>query len=91
MVRTTAWTGKRSPPIAISQTKGVALGFTTNLGLDLYSGWNYLAHQLQLQARLRWTYHPGSDLYVVYGVDVDLDSGAERFQSLLVKATYRWP
>jgi hypothetical protein len=70
----------------------IGLGFTRDLGLDTFVAWDNLADLVRLQARLRWTYLAGSDLFVVYQLDLDDDdAGITRFQSLLVKATYRWP
>ncbi len=66
----------------------VGLMFTTDLSLDAFAAWNSAAELVSLQARLRWTYLAGSDLFVVYQHDVNTDTGVTRFQSLLVKATF---
>lgn len=68
----------------------LSLGITTDLGLSLNAGWNHLADQVQLQSRLRFTYLPGSDLFVVYQVDLDAGDAQAQFQSLIVKAAVRW-
>lgn len=67
------------------------LTFTPDLSVDLFTGWNLLGDVLQLQARLRWTYHPGSDLFVVLQADLDDDTWRDRFLSALAKLTYRFP
>lgn len=66
-------------------------GFSPRLGLDVYGGWNRIFDRLLLQARLRWTYLAGSDLFVVYQNTLDDDHWTSVFQSLIVKMTYRWP
>jgi hypothetical protein len=68
----------------------VTLGFSTRLGLDVYTGWNYLDENLLLQSRLRWTYTEASDLYVVYQQDLNTEGWATNFQSVQLKATYFW-
>lgn len=69
----------------------MTFGFTPDIGASLYTGWNYLADRIRLQARLRWSYLPGSDLFVVYQLDGRPEPFAEAFQSLLVKLTFRYP
>jgi hypothetical protein len=69
----------------------VSFGFTPDLGLDLFVGWNRLEELLLGHARLRWTWAPGSDVFLVYQAEADDDFAAERYQSLLLKATWRWP
>ena len=44
-----------------------------------------------MQNRLRWTYLPGSDMFIVQQMDLDDDSGAIRSTSFLVKTSYHWP
>ena len=63
-------------------------GFTNDLGLNLYGGYNLLGDVVRLQSRLRWIYAPGSDLFVVYQLDLDDDAFKTQFTSLAVKATY---
>ena len=67
------------------------MGFTTDLGLKVQVGWHDLDDRLQLQSRVRWTYLPGSDLFLVYQLDLDTDAGQPAFQSLQLKATFRYP
>lgn len=69
----------------------IGLGFTRNLGLDTFVAWNSLADLVSLQGRLRWTYSHDSDIFVVFQQDLDDGTGRTHFQSLLVKATLRWP
>jgi len=69
----------------------VSFGFTPDLGLDLFTGWNRLEALFLGHARLRWTWAPGSDVFLVYQAEADDDFQAERYQSLLLKATWRWP
>lgn len=68
----------------------ITVGFSTRLGLDAYTGWNYLDDSLLLQSRLRWTYTESSDLYVVYQQDMETKDWATQFQSVQLKATYFW-
>ena len=67
-----------------------ALSFTRNLVLDTLVGWNRLDAFLRLQARVRWRFVAGSDLFVVYQHDSFDNRAKTRFQSLLLKVTYRW-
>jgi hypothetical protein len=69
----------------------LALGFTRSLGLDLYGGTALLDDQASVSARLRFGYLPGSDLFLVYQLDLDT-AGETRvaLQSLLAKLTLRW-
>jgi hypothetical protein len=68
-----------------------AVGLTPDLGIGIYAGRSTEPTDLLVtQARLRWTFSPGSDLVVVYAHEEDLDSGAQDFQSLLLKLTMRW-
>ena len=69
----------------------IAIGFSPALGLDVFGGWDHLADQLLLQPRLRWTWAPGSDLFLVHREDIDTDAGAGRLRSTVAKLTYRWP
>ena len=73
-----------------------AIGFSPDLNLDLFVGYNRLQAVAPLQARLRWTWRQASDVFVVYQHVVGLNAGnlggdvATKFQSLLVKATWAW-
>ena len=68
-----------------------AFGFTPTLGWTNFVGYNYLGDSLRIQSRLRWTWAPGSDVFLVYQIDVGLNGLAhEDFQSLLVKWTLRF-
>ena len=69
----------------------VSFGFTRDLGLDLFVSWNRLEELLLGHSRLRWTWAPGSDVFLVYQAEADDDFTAERYQSLMLKATWRWP
>lgn len=69
----------------------ITMGFTPELVASFYTGWNYLADRLRVQARLRWAYLPGSDLFIVYQLDSQPDPFQELFQSLLVKLTFHYP
>ncbi|MBR56979.1 MAG: hypothetical protein CMH54_02855 [Myxococcales bacterium] len=64
------------------------IGFSPELSLDLYSGYNHLRNETLMQGRLRWTYRPGSDLFVVY--QHNLEDDKTTFQSLLFKAQLYW-
>ena len=67
----------------------VSFGFTPDLGLDLFVGWNRVEQLLLGHARLRWTWAPGSDVFLVYQAEADDDFSAERYQSLMLKGTWR--
>ena len=69
----------------------LSIGFTTDIGLSQTIGWSHLERALHLQTRLRWTYLPGSDLFLVYQLDLGLDPLVEDYQSLLLKATFHTP
>jgi hypothetical protein len=68
----------------------VTWGFTPDIGLSQYVGFNHLDDLLKLQSRFRWSYLEGSDLLLVYQLDLKLSGFEESFQSLLLKATYHW-
>jgi hypothetical protein len=65
--------------------------FMPDLGLKMQVGWSQLDNRLQLQSRLRWSYLPGSDLFLVYQADLDSDATTLAFQSLQLKVTFRYP
>ena len=65
--------------------------FMPDLGLKLQVGWSQLEDRLQLQSRLRWSYLPGSDLFLVYQADLNSDATTVAFQSLQLKVTFRYP
>jgi hypothetical protein len=69
----------------------VSLGFSPALSVAVFGGFDVLADSFETQSRLRWTFRGGSDLFVVYQVDVDTAAGNVAFQSLLMKATWRIP
>ena len=70
----------------------LALGFTPTLGWTNFVGYNHVSESLRLQSRLRWTWARGSDLFVVYQVDLGVagPEAREDFQSLLFKWTLRF-
>ena len=65
--------------------------FMTDLGLKVQVGWSHLDSRVQLQTRLRWTYLPGSDVFLVYQADLDTELDTLAFQSLQLKLTFRYP
>jgi hypothetical protein len=65
--------------------------FLPDLGLKVQVGWSQLDNRLQFQSRLRWSYLPGSDLFLVYQADLDSDATTLAFQSLQLKVTFRYP
>jgi hypothetical protein len=69
----------------------VSFGFTPLLGLRLFTGYNLLSDVLQVQSRLRWTYLPSADLFVVAQADLDDDAWTPRFGSIVIKTTFRFP
>ncbi|MFT7622089.1 MAG: hypothetical protein ACI9WU_001256, partial [Myxococcota bacterium] len=68
----------------------VTLGFTNDLSWSVFGGWNHLLDRLQFHSRIRFSYLPGSDLFLVYQVDMDAQALTPSFQTLLVKATVRY-
>lgn len=69
----------------------VGLGFSPDLGLDVYGGYGLLAESVVLQARLRWTWRSASDLFVVYEADLGDNGARALFNSLQIKLTARVP
>ncbi|MGM0575394.1 MAG: DUF5916 domain-containing protein [Myxococcota bacterium] len=68
------------------------IGFSPDLNLRLAAQWNRIAALVRLQARLRWTWRRGSDLFVVYQGDLEEAEGwSSTFQSVLVKLTLQVP
>ncbi|MGB0588595.1 MAG: carbohydrate binding family 9 domain-containing protein [Myxococcota bacterium] len=65
--------------------------FLPDLGIKVQVGWSQLENRLQFQSRLRWSYLPGSDLFLVYQADLDGDATTLAFQSLQLKVTFRYP
>jgi hypothetical protein len=70
-------------------------GFSPRLSLRTLTQYNSYSDQLSTSARLRYTYRPGSDIYIVYDdVRTDLDNVASPFTAeqrdaqLIVKVTY---
>jgi hypothetical protein len=76
---------------SVSLNTRAAIGFSPDLNLDLYAGWNRLYDVFPVQARLRWTWRRASDLFIVY--QAQLGDGARRIntQSVLAKVTVRLP
>ncbi|MEM9692464.1 MAG: DUF5916 domain-containing protein [Myxococcota bacterium] len=66
-------------------------GFRPDLGLRIFTGYNLLGDVLQLQSRLRWSYTPAADMFVIVQTDLDDDAWRPLFSSILVKSTFRWP
>lgn len=67
------------------------LGFSPVLSLRFFGGYNLLNDVLRVQSRLRWTYFPGADLFVVAQTDLDDDVWVQRFSSIILKSQFRWP
>ena len=65
------------------------LGFSPKIGLRLFGAYNLLGDLVQLQTRLRWIYMPGSDLFLVYQLNIDDDTGRARFVSMIAKTQFR--
>ena len=63
----------------------------TDLGMKVQVGWSHLDERVLIQSRLRWTYLPGSDLFLVYQADVNTEDSTLAFQSLQLKLTFRYP
>lgn len=69
----------------------LASGLTSDLELSGFVGWSGLASELSFQTRLRWSFAPGSDLFGVWELALDDDTGAAGVHSLIVKIALRWP
>ena len=57
---------------------GLKYAFTPRLGLNLVSQYDNVSNALGMNARLRWTIHPGSDFYLVFNHNVDTTQGGFR-------------
>ncbi|MCB9731212.1 MAG: carbohydrate binding family 9 domain-containing protein [Deltaproteobacteria bacterium] len=68
-----------------------SIGLREHLSLDLYGGWSKLADAFAAQSRLRWTFLPGSDFFLVYQLALDTDTGEVPSHSLLAKLAWRFP
>ncbi|MEM7480867.1 MAG: DUF5916 domain-containing protein [Acidobacteriota bacterium] len=70
-----------------------ALAFTPDLSLNGLVQYSDAAELLGVNLRLRWTYRPGSDLFVVYNETWDapsLGDPRERERQLIFKLSYLW-
>jgi hypothetical protein len=65
------------------------IGFAPRLGLRLFGAYNLLGDVVQMQSRLRWIYLPGSDLFLVYQLNLDDDTGRALFMSFIAKTQFR--
>lgn len=43
-----------------------AVGFSPDLNMDIFVGWNRLEQRIPVNVRLRWTWRRGSDVFVVW-------------------------
>lgn len=78
---------------AVTVNGRLTFGFTNDLSLALFSGYNLLGELVQIQTRLRYSFLPGSDLYLVYQMDLDAAAAADataELMSLLLKSTVRF-
>ncbi|MFO0745256.1 MAG: DUF5916 domain-containing protein [Myxococcota bacterium] len=66
-------------------------GLTTDLELSAFAGWSGLEHTVSLQTRLRWTFAPGDDLFAVWELRLDDDTGQAQHHSFIAKIALRWP
>lgn len=66
----------------------IAIGISPELNADVYAGWNRLANQLLTNARVRWTWRPASDLFVVWQEDLVAGPWKSNSRSLLAKVTW---
>lgn len=66
-----------------------AVGFSPDLNLDMFVGWNRLTEQVPVNMRLRWTWRPNSDVFIVWqGI---FGSDQSEFQSVVAKWTWSLP
>ncbi|MBI4955912.1 MAG: carbohydrate binding family 9 domain-containing protein [Myxococcales bacterium] len=67
----------------------LSLGFTTDLGVDFYAGYNLLGELVRWQSRLRWSYLEGADFFLVQQLDIDDRTARLAGSSLAVKSSFR--
>ncbi|MEY3013100.1 MAG: hypothetical protein RIT45_1835 [Pseudomonadota bacterium] len=66
-----------------------SIGFSPDLNLDLYGGYDHADHRVPWMARLRWTWRRGSDLFAVLQGQSTVD-GATSWTAL-AKVTWALP
>ena len=69
----------------------LTFSFTPRLTWDTFVSSNTVIDLVRIQSRVRWTYGPGSDIFLVVQQDFRDDDFRVDFASLLLKLTYRWP
>ncbi|MEM7049206.1 MAG: DUF5916 domain-containing protein [Acidobacteriota bacterium] len=71
----------------------VSLSLRPDFTIDTYLQFNAFADRATANVRLRWTYRPGADLFLVYNHNWDAPSVGDlssRDSQILAKVTYRW-
>lgn len=63
---------------------------TTDISADISFRLNTLSDSAILLSRIRWRYLPGSDAFLVYREDIDLDRASDSTRSITLKAAFRF-
>ena len=84
-----SFTDERAGFLAAVINGRAAVGFTPDLNLDLFVGWNRLERRVPVNARLRWTWRRGSDVFVVWQGTFQGEQPQQH--SLLAKWTWSLP
>ncbi len=66
-----------------------SIGFSPDLNLDLYGGYDHAGHRVPWMARLRWTWRRGSDVFAVMQGQSTVGGGTD--WTGLLKATWALP
>lgn len=64
---------------------------TTDLEFSAFAGWSGLEDLISLQSRLRWTFGQGDDLFAVWELRLDDETGAVQHHSFVAKVALRLP
>lgn len=64
---------------------------TTDLELSAFAGWSGLEDLVSIQSRLRWTFGPGNDLFAVWELRLDDETGTAQHHSFVAKLALRLP
>lgn len=64
---------------------------STDLELSTFAGWSDLENLVSIQSRLRWTFGQGDDLFAVWEMRIDDESGEIQNHSFIAKVALRFP
>ncbi|MCA9518472.1 MAG: carbohydrate binding family 9 domain-containing protein [Myxococcales bacterium] len=77
--------------VAPTMNLRLSSGLTRDLELAMFAGWSGLEDAVSLQARLRWTFAPGDDLFAVWELRLDDETGVASHHSFIAKVALRLP